>query len=151
MNFCFIKFFCFINVLYFVWKICQNRLKLLQAKVMFIHSNDGAYPTNVLILNWGVWHPNPNGGGGWFRKIERKKMQNWFNANGGRYTKKTMTMFQFYWFFKFFANKELCKFCNFWYSLFNEVWCKFLQKSDSTYYLKSSKNTYFGSISIFST
>ena len=31
---------------------------------------------------------------------------------------------------------------------FNKALCKFLQKTGSIYYLKSSKNTYFGSILI---
>ena len=88
----------------------------------------------------------------WKGKIERNTMQvflNRFNASGKSYTKKTVKMFPFYWFFEFFRHKKLSDFYHFCTSYFiycAEALCKFLLKTDSIYYLKSSKNTYFGPI-----
>ena len=57
-------------------------------------------------------------------------------------------MFQFCWFFEYFAHKKLSDFYHFCTSYViiycNEALHKFLQKTDLIYYLESSKNTYFG-------
>ena len=88
----------------------------------------------------------------WKGKIERNTMQvflDWFNASVESYTKKTVKMFPFYWFFEFLRHKKLSDFYHFCTSYFiycTEALCKFSLKTDSIYYLKSSKNTYFGPI-----
>ena len=87
--------------------------------------------TRVLTLNWGVWQLNPNGGSKnlkvyqvdmcWKGRIERNTMQvflDWFNASAESYTKKTVKMFPFYWFFEFLRHKKLCDFYHFCTSYF---------------------------------
>ena len=88
----------------------------------------------------------------WKGKIERNTMQvflDWFSASVESYTKKTVKKFSFYWFFEFLRHKKLSDFYHFCTSYFiycTEAFCKFSLKTDSIYYLKSSKNTYFGPI-----
>ena len=79
----------------------------------------------------------------WKGKIERNTMQVFldrFNAIGKSYTKKTVKMFPFYWFFEFLRHKKLSDFyhfCTSYFMYFTEALCKFLLKTDSIYYLKS--------------
>ena len=67
-----------------------------------------------------------------------------FNAIVESYTKKTVKMLPFYWFFEFL--RYFYHFCTSYFIYCTEALCKFLLKTDSIYYLKSSKNTYFGPI-----
>ena len=86
----------------------------------------------------------------WNGKIERNTMQVFldrFNASVESYTKKTVKMFPFYWFFEFLRHKKLSDFYHFCTSYFIyciEALCKFLSKTDSIYYLKSSKTPILG-------
>ena len=86
----------------------------------------------------------------WKGKIERNTMQVFldrFNASAEIYKKKTVKIFPFYWFFEILKHKRLSDFYHFCTSYFIyciEALCKFLLKTDSNYYLKSSKNIYFG-------
>ena len=72
----------------------------------------------------------------WKGKIERNTMQVFldrFNASGKSYTKKTVKIFPFCWFFEFLRHKKLSDFYHFCTSYFiycTEALCKFLLKTD---------------------
>ena len=86
----------------------------------------------------------------WKGKIERNTMQvflDWCNASGGSYLKKTVKMFQFCWFFEFFAYKKIERFKNFCASYFmycNEAVCK--SKRPIQIITPKLNNIYFGPI-----
>ena len=69
-----------------------------------------------------------------------------FNASKKSYTKKTVKMIPFYWFFEFFAHKELSDFYNFCtsYSIYcTEALCKFLQKPIQFIIYKAQKHLFW--------
>ena len=80
----------------------------------------------------------------WKGKIKRNTMQLFldrFSASGKSYTKKTVKMFLF---LKYKKLSDFYHFCTSYFIYRTEALCKFLLKTDSIFYLKSSKNTYFG-------